>query len=452
MAKTKGILDLWQGRRWERWLLAFVFIAVTAGFAMVLLVRYGEAGEFQRSDFVPLVAFGVSLLVLHSVFFLMNFRCDPVLLAAAMLLAGLGLLEQFRLGTLEVVKTGNWSSFAFPIGIAVLVALVLMFSSGRWRMLEKTSTLCGIAAIGVIAFTVATGHKFRGATFAAGNLTPTEIIKVLLPIFLAGFFAAYRSDLAQTGLPGIPAPSTPTILALGFFWGVPMILLFIQHDLGMIMLLNAMFLILLSLAARRFGYLFAGTLVAITAAFASLHWVPHVQSRVEAWTQPFRDTSGKSFQIMHAQMAFSSGGLWGSGLGAGHPQAIPIASSDFVYAALGEEIGYVGCGLMVLVYLIFFYRGFRIADSLKDPFAQFLAAGLISVFAFQTLLNIGGVTKALPLTGITLPFVSHGGSSLMTSFAALALLLVLSEGDASTRSAAPNSEKRKSAKKKTAAD
>ncbi len=446
MAKAKGIFSFWSGRRRERWLLALAFLAVTAGYAAVLLVHFGEAGEFRRADFAPLIAFGASLLAVHFVFAVANFRGDPVLLTAALLLAGLGILEQFRLGTLAVANAGDWSTLAFPIGAAAMTFIALSLAGGRWRVLEKFSTVSGIAAIAVIALTVATGHKFRGATFAAGNMTPTEIIKVLLPVFLAGFFAAYRSDLAQMGLPGIPAPSTPTVLALGFFWGAPMALLFWQHDLGMILLLNAVFLVLLSLASRRSGYLFAGILLAVTAAFAALRFVPHVQSRIETWAQPFHDTSGKSFQIMHALTALNSGGVWGSGLGAGNPQTIPIASSDFVYAALGEEIGYAGCGLVVVLYLIFFYRGFRVADSQKDPFAQFLAAGLISVFAFQTLLNIGGVTKALPLTGITLPFVSHGGSSLLTSFIALGLLLALSEGG---RDAGRGG---RTAKKKNAAD
>ena len=452
MAKTGGILEQWRERAWERRLLLAAFLAVAAGYALVLLVRLGETGSFFRGDFLPLAAFGISLVAVHAVFFFADFRGDPVLLTAALLLSGLGVLEQFRLGTLHVTRAGGWAAFSFPIGIAAMVAIALLFGGGRHRMLEKISMLCGIAAIVVIGVTIAAGHRFRGGTYAAGNLTPTEIIKVLLPVFLAGFFAAYRSDLAQTGLPGVPAPSTPTVLALGFFWGVPMALLFIQHDLGMIMLLNAAFLVLLSLASRRFGYLFVGILVATAAAFAALRWIPHVQARIETWAEPFHDTSGKSFQIMHALTAFSSGGLWGSGLGAGHPQAIPIASSDFVYAALGEEIGYAGCGLMIVLYLIFFYRGFRIADSLKDPFAQFLAAGLISIVAFQTLLNIGGVTKALPLTGITLPFVSHGGSSLVTSFAALGLLLALSEGDGNTRAKNVASEKGNKSKKKTAAD
>lgn len=418
-------------RVWERWLLLAVFLVVAAGYTAVLLARSGGAPE--SGELMPLVAFGASLVVVHLVTCLFNFRGDAVLMSAALLLAGVGILVQFRLGTLEVVRSGNWSSFAFPMGVGAMLAVVILCSGGRWRMLQPLYFVAGIAAISVIAFTLATGQKFRGATYAAGNLTPTEIIKVLLPVFLAGFFARNSKDLAQTGLPGIPAPSTPTILTLGFFWGVPMVLLVLQHDLGMILLLNAMFLILLSIASRRFGYLFVGILVATTAAFAAMRFAPHVQSRVEAWAQPFHDTTGGSFQIMKAQLAFNSGGLWGRGLGAGDPQNVPIVSSDFVYAALGEEIGYVGCGLVILLYLILCYRGFRIADSLKEPFAQFLAAGLIAVIAFQTLLNIGGVTKALPLTGITLPFISHGGSSLITCFVALGLLLALSEREGGAR-------------------
>lgn len=415
---------------WERLLLLAVFLVVGAGYGLVLLAR---GGELVSGDFMPLLAFGASLVVVHLLFYFLNFRGDAVLMSSALLLAGIGILVQFRLGTLEVVRTGNWTTFAFPMGVAAMLAVVLLFCSGRWRMLESFWAVAAIGAIGVIAFTLATGQKFRGATFAAGNMTPTEIIKVLLPIFLAGFLVRNSKDLAQTGLPGLPAPSLPTILTLGFFWGAPMVLLVLQHDLGMILLLNAMFLILLSIASRRFGYLFVGILLATTVALSAMRFVPHVQSRVEAWAQPFHDTTGSSFQIMKAQLAFNSGGLWGTGLGAGDPQNVPIVSSDFVYAALGEETGFIGCALVVLLYLIFLYRGFRIADSQKEPFAQYLAAGLISVFAFQTLLNIGGVTKALPLTGITLPFVSHGGSSLVTSFAALGLLLALSESSGGSR-------------------
>lgn len=454
MSSGTSWLDAWLERSTERRLLLLAFLSVAAGYAMVLLVRAGNAVPVDRAAFTPLLAFGASLLLVHLVFFFGSFRGDPVLLATALLLSGLGLLEQFRLGTLDVTRHDKWSTYAFPAGIAVMLAIVLLFRNGRHRSLERTSMFCAVAAIAVLIATIAMGHRFRGAVYASGNLTPTEVIKILMVVFLAGFLAAYRGDLARSSVPGLPAPSSPTVIALGLLWGLPMVLLVWQRDLGMILLLNMTLLVLLTISSGRLAYLVIGLLVCTAAGWAMLRFMPHSEARLLAWQSPFADPTGKGWQILQSLSALYTGGLWGAGLGSGQPQIIPIASSDFVYSALGEEIGYTGCGMILLLYLVFFFRGYRLADSLKDPFSQYLAAGLISVFAFQTLLNVGGVTKAIPLTGITLPFVSHGGSSLVTSFAALGLLLALSEGERTHRAERAHlstPSRKKAGKKKSAA-
>jgi len=206
-----------------------------------------------------------------------------------------------------------------------------------------------------------------------------------------------------------------------------MALLIALHDLGMMVLLNAVLLFMAVLASGRWSYLVTGALLVGGAGALLISFMPHGSGRVGVWLNPFLDPTGRGWQILQGLSAMCTGGWWGAGIGAGNPAAIPIAASDFVYAALAEEIGYLGCALVVGVYLLFFYRGYRLADSLRDPFSRSLATGLTTALAAQTLLNLGGVTKAIPLTGITLPFLSHGGSSLAVSLSMLGLLLALSE-------------------------
>lgn len=436
----------WSERSTERRLLLVTLLTVASGYLMVLLVRMGHAPGLRAEDWLPLGVYAACLLGVHLVFVAARFKGDPVLLAATLLLSGLGLLEQFRLGTLDLARTDRWSTYAFPGGMAAMVVCALLFSGGRHRLLEKLSMLAGVGAIGVLGVMLVAGERFRGAMYIGGQFNPSEIAKVLLVLFLAGFFAAYRGDLSKSSGVGLPAPSWPTLAALGMFWGVPMLLLLVLRDLGMVMLMTAVFVVLLCIATGRWSYLIGGLLACGAAGWMLFRFMPHSQARFAAWSDPFADPTGKGWQILQSLSALYSGGLWGAGLGSGHPTAIPIAASDFVYSALGEEIGYVGCGLLLFVYLIFLYRGFRVADSLRDPFAQYLAAGLVALFAFQTLLNVGGVTQAVPLTGLTLPFVSHGGSSLMTSFAALGLMLALSAGEAP--SARKEARETKGSKKK----
>lgn len=181
------------------------------------------------------------------------------------------------------------------------------------------------------------------------------------------------------------------------------------------------------MATGRWGYLVAGGAIAALAAYAGFQLFAHARLRFIAWQNPFSDPAGQGWQILQSLSAMFSGGMWGSGLGAGAPGAVPIAASDFIYAVVAEELGFVGCVFLAILYLSLFYRGYRAADQQRNLFAQTLAAALTTMLALQVLMNIGGVTKAIPLTGITLPLISHGGSSLVTSFIMLGLLAALSE-------------------------
>lgn len=404
-----------------------VLFTVLLAFAAIWAVKIGIAGEWQARWAWPAVGFAATLLILRAGLALVDFRGDGVLLALALLLAGLGLAIQFRFGTLALDDPARWSNYALPLGAGALWVAVALFRGPRAKALEAFAIPAALFAVAVLGAMLLLGQRFRGAVYLAGYLNPTEIVKVLLILYAANLLRVFRKEFEQPALPGVPAISGGLALSLAVFWALPMLLLVAIRDIGLIALLNGTLLMMVALMTGRVSYLFVGLGALAGAGFAIWKFVPHGAGRLDVWLNPFADPTGRGWQILQGLSAMASGGLWGAGLGAGHPTAVPIASSDFVYAALAEELGFVGCGLVLLAYVLLFHRGYRIADSLKDPFQQALATGLTTILALQTLFNIGGVTKALPLTGLTLPFISHGGSSLVTSFLILGLLLALSD-------------------------
>ena len=410
-----------------RSLLGRATAAVFAAYGLVLLARFAVAGRIEPAWLLPLVGLAALLLLLRLLLALGRFRGDPVLLAAGLFLAGLGVVLQVRLGTLDPAAPLRGSSLAFPLGLACLAAVALLLRGGRLRALTGVHTLAGLATLLVLGGVLLAGRRFRGGVFLEGNINPTEVVKVLLVVYLAGLFTAYRKAFERPLLPGLPTLQPGLLLSLACCWLPAMVLLVLLRDLGMMVLLNAVLLVMAVSAGGRWSFLVTGLAGAGAAGAGLIAVMPHGSSRVAVWLDPFADATGKGWQVLQGLSAMASGGLWGAGLGAGHPTVIPIAASDFVYAALAEELGYVGCALVLAVYLLMFYRGFRLADSLREPFTQSLATGLTAALAVQTLLNLGGVTKAIPLTGITLPFLSHGGSSLVVSFIMLGLLLALSD-------------------------
>lgn len=409
-------------------------VVVLLAFAMVWAVKIGLAGEWQTRWIWPAAGFAGTALFVRMGLALSGFRGDRVLLAVGLLLAGIGVAVQFRFGTLALDDPSRWSNYALPIGALALVLVVACLRGGRARALEPLAVPAALMAIAVLGGMLAFGQRFRGAVFLGGYLNPTEIVKVLLVLYAAHMLRVFRKEFESPVLPGVPALSSGLLLSMAVFWLAPMALLVAIRDFGMIALLNSTLMCMIVLVTGRASYALAGLAALAGAAFVIWHFVPHGAGRLDVWLDPFEDPTGRGWQILQGLSAMASGGWWGAGLGAGHPTTVPIASSDFVYAALAEELGFVGCGLVLSSYLLLFHRGYRIADSLKDPFPQALATGLTTILALQTLFNIGGVTKALPLTGLTLPFISHGGSSLVTSLVMLGILLALSDSSGLSRS------------------
>lgn len=404
-----------------------VALAVLPAFAMVWAVKFGLAGEWQDHWLWPAGLFAATLAGVRLLLAAFRFRGDQPLLVLGFLLAGLGTAVQSRFGTMAFDDPSRLSTWALPLGAAAMVGVVAVFGGERARWLKSFATPAAVLALAVLAAMALAGRRFRGALYVGDHLNPSEVIKVLMVLYAARLLSDYREAFAKPSFPGVPRLTSGLLLSLAAFWLVPMALLVVIRDLGLMVLLNAVLAIMAALATGRLGYLMAGVAAVAAGTMGAWLFAPHAAARIRVWLDPFSDPTGGGWQILQGLSAMASGGWWGAGLGAGHPVAVPIAASDFVYAAVGEELGYVGCGLTLAAYLALFYRGYRLADRCADPFLQALANGVTSMLALQTFLHVGGVTKAVPLTGLTLPFVSHGGSSLVTSFVLLGIQLALSD-------------------------
>ncbi len=407
-------------------LYALAFLVFLLAYLPVWLSRLAQAPVIRWAEAWPPLFMLVATAAAWAAGRYLGARGDPALPAGALLLAGLGLAIQLRLGVLSPRAGHSLYPLAFPAGVAIMLALGAALSGGRVAALSRAAIPAALAAAALLGVILLAGRRFRGAVFLPGYVNPAEMVKVLLLVFAADWLARHRDEFSRT-LAGLPAPSGVALGGLALGWGGPLVLLLAQRDLGMVILLSVVLLLLLVVATRRPGWLVLGGVAAAAAAAAAFAWTTHGRGRIAVWLNPFRDETGTGWQLLQGLSALYAGGLFGTGLGAGHPHAIPIASTDFMYAVFGEEAGYAGCGLLLLVYLAFLGAGWRAARRSRDEFSRLLAAGIVLLLAVQTLWNVGGVVKALPLTGIPLPFLSQGGSSLVTCFTMAGLLWAASD-------------------------
>ncbi len=402
------------------------WLILVCAYLSIMAVKWANAPILRMPELLPLFGITLSVALFRFLFRSSAYQGDRLIPPIVLLLSGMGLLLQYRLGNIHLADFSLASTYAYPMGMVSYLLAWMIFRKGRYAGLSHVAIPCLLLACALLGLILVTGQRFRGGVYLAGQVNPAELVKLLLAIFMAGIMTEFRKQLQQT-VAGIPAPPMRSVMTLGILWAVPMALLVLQRDLGLIILLNLTLLVLVFMATGRWGYLVLGTGFAASASYVGFQFFSHARIRFIAWQDPFADPTGKGWQILQSLSAMFSGGMMGSGLGSGAPTVVPIAASDFIYAAYAEELGFIGCILLMLVYLILFYRGYRIADQLRAPFAQTLAAGLTTLLSLQTLMNIGGVTKSIPLTGITLPLLSHGGSSLVTTLLMLGLLTALSE-------------------------
>jgi cell division protein FtsW (lipid II flippase) len=364
---------------------------------------------------------------------------DPYLLPIAALLTAMGLIEIYRLGPKDAFKQGTW----VVVGVVVF-ALTLLGLRRDYRLLENYKYLFGLGAIALLFMPLlpGIGQTVNGARLwvHVGSLQfqPGELGKVALIVFLAAYLREKREVLAAGRL-----KDWGPLLVI---WGGAMLVLFATDDLGSGLLFYGIFLAMLYVATARIAFVAAGIGLFLAGAVAVYQGTPHVRERVVNWLHPW--TTHKVFCPLNGQMtlrqdcqsyqqvqsfySIAHGGMGGTGLGKGTfvntagGQIIPYLNTDFIYSAIAQELGLIGAAGLLLLYMVFVLRGFRISLFAGDGFSKLLAAGLTFGFAFQTFIIVGGILRVIPLTGITLPLVSYGGSSIIANFLVLAGLMLVS--------------------------
>lgn len=366
------------------------------------------------------------LFALHFCLGVLHCRGDEKILPLVGMLTGLGVVLKYRLGFLSAADLLGPRSLIYLVSAASLLLTFLLFRRRGLVYLQRFYPLSALLGLGVLALILVYGSSFRGARFGPLLTTPSEALKVLLVIYLAGFLSR-KGESFQRTVCGLPRPPLSAVLPFVMVWSLPQILFACQHDLGLIVLFALLVIVLFYIATGRLGYLFVGGLATALMALVIYHFQLHGKARINAWWDPWSDPLGTGWQTVQALFALRAGAWDGMGLGAGSPDRIPVVESDFIYAALAEELGLLGTGLILACYLLLFWRGFLLAMQTEDRFLSLLVAGFTSILAIQTFLNVGGVIKLVPITGITLPFISHGGSSLLTCYTMVGLLLAISD-------------------------
>jgi cell division protein FtsW (lipid II flippase) len=422
-------------RRWSELTLGiFAFVVIGAAYALVALAERPELPPIL----IPLSAFVLGLFVVcHVAVRVLAPRADPTLLPVAVLLCGLGYVVIARLDRDAVRASDQHLATAqarwMVIGVAAFVAT--LFVVRRTRDLERlryTAMAAGIALL-LLPLAPGIGQTINGARLWVRlgplNFQPAELAKILLVVFMAAFLAERRELIATSTrrLGPFRFPDVKHFGPLVVAWGVSLVIMVAQKDLGSSLLFFAVFAVLLYVATGRPVYLviafvlFAGGAVVAHAMFG------HVQQRVDTWLDPWADPLDDGYQLVEASFSYGWGGLAGTGLGMGTPTRVPNAATDFIFTAVAEELGLLGATAILMAFLLLVGSGLRIAARAVHPFHTLLATGLTAILGIQTVIILGGVTRVIPLTGIALPFFSYGGSSLLGSFVILALLLRISD-------------------------
>jgi cell division protein FtsW len=345
---------------------------------------------------------------------------DPWLFFAALALAALGLVMVFSSSAWLAHEAGrSWTHFLVRQGVFLAAGLGLMLTLSRmdYRVLRRFAPQLMLLGLSVLVLVLLIGREVNGArrwiSLGGVNLQPSEIAKLSLCIFLAATLARQGERIRKfrTGF-------LPPMLATG----LTMLLVLMERDLGTTILLGSLALVLLYVAGTRASYVLAAVMVTVPLMWAQIVDVGYRRARVEEFL------SGADYQVQQSLIAIGSGGVYGVGLGSGRQKLgfLPENHTDFVLATLGEELGLVGIGLVIALFILLVWRGLAVARQAPDRFGTYLAVGLSSLFAIQALVNMAVVLRVIPAKGITLPFVSYGGSSLLASSAATGILLSIS--------------------------
>ena len=441
MAQTGALMGFVHRRRRGAELFLLV-LALAVGIGAYAAVGIGVEGEVP-ADIIGYGGWLAALIVAaHVAVRLVAPYADPVLLPVVAALNGLGLAVIHRLD-LANEAAGLSDGFAqqqliwMTLGVGLFVATLVLLRDHR--VLQRFTYTSGLAAIVLLLLPIVPGlgKEINGARIWIGvgpfSFQPGEVAKVLLVVAFAGYLVLHRDALALAGkrVLFVDLPRGRDLGPVLAMWLVSLGILVFQRDLGSSLLFFGLFLIMLYVATERPGWLIVGGGLFLAGAYAAYNLFAHVAQRVDVWLNPFSyysdEQGGKSFQPVEAMFGMAWGGLIGRGFGDGTPDRVPYAESDFILAAIGEELGLTAVIAVVLMYGLIVERALRAALVCRDGFGKLLATGLAGVFALQVFVVIGGVMSLIPLTGLTTPFLSYGGSSLVANWVIIALLLRISD-------------------------
>ncbi|HET9082855.1 MAG TPA: FtsW/RodA/SpoVE family cell cycle protein [Candidatus Limnocylindrales bacterium] len=434
--------DIHPRPRWtETRLLLVVAVALVVG---SISLGAGLTGRLAPYEPTLLVIYLVTLAGAHVANVLAGRRSDEVLLPVVGLLGGISLLLMQRLPqdlvTIDVAGStlglGAVQLIWLVLAIIVATTLGIVVRSDSWlRQYKYTWAAAGIALL-LLTFVFGTDVAGQRLSLRIGPFAgqPSELLKVILVVFLAGYLSENRSLLIEqdTRIGPIRLPPLPYLAPMVAMWAIALLIVVVQRDLGAALLFFAVFLALVYAATGRISLVVIGAILFFAGSALMANIFPHVRDRIDIWLDPFADPLGSGYQVVQSLLAFARGGLIGVGLGEGLPTVggrppIPEVHTDFPLAALGEELGLVGVIAILGLFFVVIERGLRIGAAAADDFRAILATGLALVVGVQAFIIAAGNLKVLPLTGVTLPFVSYGGSSLLVNAIVVGLLLALSD-------------------------
>jgi cell division protein FtsW (lipid II flippase) len=417
--------------------LGLLFWVAAMGITGSVAVAAAEVAGFRPQQLVVPVTFVVIAFVLHLFLAARGIRGDQLLLPIAAALTAIGLVLVQRLASNLLVQQLSWTLIAAGAFAATILIPRDLTALSRFKW---TWALLGVLLL-LSPLLPVIGREVNGAQIWIGlgtvTFEPWEAVKILLVIFFAAYLEEFREVLSQTQrrFGPIPVPPLPYFGPIVAMWAIAMVVMVFERDLGATLLFLGIFLAMLYLATGEAFYTLIGILLLLVGGFVAYHAFGHVAARVDVWLHPFAEEVrfDSGYQLVQGLFALANGGLFGAGLGNGMPDRIPVVWSDFVFDAFAEEVGFAGALALLALYLLFVYRGMLIALRAPTPFLQLLAAGLSFIVALQTLVIVGGNARLIPLTGITLPFVAYGGSSLVTNWMLVALLIRVSDLTARVR-------------------
>lgn len=403
-----------------------LFLLISAAFPVVLLyamyvITTGTALTFQTLA-VPIGLFA-AFAAAHIAVRILAPGADPAILPVVFLLSGVGITFVTRVKP-ELAMNQLIILFASIVLMVITLALVKNLD-----VVKKYKYSLGAIGILLLLLPIFIGTEIYGSklwiTIGGFSIQPGEFAKVFIVLFLAGYLAENRELLSISNheVLGFKVPRLKLLLPLFVVWGICMLIVAFERDLGSAVLFYTIFLLMLYVATGRISYVVIGFALLAAGGFGAYKVMSHVQTRFQIWLDPFADPSGDGYQLVQSLFSLADGGLVGTGIGKGMPTLIPIVESDFIFSAIGEEMGLLGGAAVLFLFMLFAVRGLTTAARAKSDLAAFCASGLTAAISFQAFLIVGGVTRLIPLTGVTLPFMSQGGSSLLSSFIIVALLL-----------------------------